>query len=114
MLDEPYALLIAPLCAFAGAVFMLFFRREEVDRRRLLLSIFAGPFLAFLITPFGRAWVMSKGGWVTPDLAPFVSGAIGCLIGMLALNILAFVSNSGRRVERIDPLNIGQGDKDAR
>ena len=106
-MPEKYAVneLLAPLFALAGAVVMLVFKRE-LELSRMLLALIAGPLFAWLLTPSLIAWVSAKADWLPRDGS--VEGSIGCLVGLLAINIIAIVASAGRRAEliaeTIDPL----------
>jgi len=98
--------LLAPLCAFAGAVLMLLWRRE-MDPRKMLLAVASGPLFAWLLTPSVSAWLMSLWAWLPRDGS--VDGAVGCLIGLLAINMIALVANVGTRAETIDVTGLTKG-----
>lgn len=105
--------LVSPLFALAGAVVMLVFKRE-LEPRKMLLALVAGPLFAYLMTPWIMALLRAKSAWFPIDWAEqatvhAVAATLGCLIGMLAINLIAIVAHAGRRVEvmaeTIDPLS---------
>lgn len=91
--------LFAPLCAFAGAVLMLLWRKE-MQPRKMLVAVASGPLFAWLLTPSVVSWLASLWPWLPRDVS--VNGAIGCLIGLLAINIVAVVAHFGDRAEAVD------------
>lgn len=108
---EAVSSFLAPLFALAGATVMLLFRRE-IDRRRMVLAVVAGPLFAGLLTPTVIAWLQSLFIWLPGDGS--VTAAIGCLIGMLAINMIAVVANVGARAEAVAPDAVfSKGDKNA-
>lgn len=105
--------LVAPLFALAGAVVMLVFKRE-LEIRKMLLALLAGPLFAYLMTPWIMAILRTQSKWFPIDWAEqatvhAVAATLGCLIGMLALTLIAIVAHAGRRAEvmaeTIDPLS---------
>lgn len=100
----------APAMAFAGAVLMLLFKRE-LEPRRMMIAIIAGPIFAALLTPSAVAWLQSIAAWLPSDGT--VHGAVGCLIGMLAINMVAVVANLGVRAETAAPDMLSKGKPDA-
>lgn len=98
--------LLAPLCAFAGAVLMLLWRRE-MEPRKMVLAVASGPLFAWLLTPSVSAWLLSLWSWLPRDGS--VDGAVGCLIGLLAINMIALIANVGSRAESVDVIGLAKG-----
>lgn len=111
MPEKTVSAFFAPFAAFAGAVIMLLWRKE-LDPRRMLLAIVGGPMFAWLFTPVVVAGLRSAFAWVPMDWS--TAGTVGCLIGMLAINIIATVANVGDKAETVAPgLIQDKGGKDA-
>lgn len=91
---------LAPLMAFAGAVLMLLFKRE-MEVRRMLLAVLSGPLFAAFLTPSVVAWLLRQFSWLPSDWS--VVGGVGCLVGMLSINIIAVVAHLGRQAESVAP-----------
>lgn len=89
--------LIAPFFAVAGALLMLIFNRE-MEVRKMALALLSGPLFAGLLTPSLVAWLSTLYDWLPKG--GHVEGALGCLIGMLSINMIAFVAHAGKRAER--------------
>lgn len=98
---------LAPLCAFAGAVIMLVFRRE-MQMSRVFVAIVGGPLFAGLLAPSIDAYLRTTYKWLPDGFS--VQGAIGCLIGMLALYMVSAVDKFGQRAEET-PINLPKGER---
>lgn len=114
---KTFNLLVSPLFALAGAVVMLVFKRE-LEPRKMLLSLVGGPLFAYLMTPWLMALLRAKSTWFPIDWSELatvhaVAATLGCLIGMLAINLIAIVAHAGKRAEvlaeTIDPLGRNKG-----
>lgn len=110
---KAFNLLVSPLFALAGAVVMLVFKRE-LEPRKMGLALVAGPMFAYLMTPWIMAILRAQSTWFPIDWAEqttvySVAATLGCLIGMLAINLIAIVAHAGSRGEAIaatvDPLS---------
>ena len=66
----------------------------------MLIAVASGPLFAWLLTPSAVSWLAAQLPWLPRDGS--VDGAVGCLIGLLAINMIALVANVGNRAESVD------------
>lgn len=110
--SKAFNLLVSPLFALAGAVVMLVFKKE-LEPRKMGLALVAGPLFAYLMTPWIMSLLRAQTTWFPIDWTEqttvhSVAATLGCLIGMLAINLIAIVAHAGSRgeviVATVDPV----------